>query len=111
MVSAPSGNGAPVKMRAASPLSTIPESGAGRDFGDDAQVGRHLFDIGGTHRIAVHRRHREGRLGAARRDIFGQHPADRVGDRHLFGRQGFQRRQQPRQGFFDRDHRVTLPRR
>jgi hypothetical protein len=84
--------------------------GARRDFGDDAQISRHRRDIGGAHRVAVHRRDRERRLGAARGDILGEHAADRVRDRHLLGRQGFEGRQQPRQGFFDRDHGFILPR-
>ena len=84
--------------------------GPGRDFGDDAQRCRHRRDIGGAHGIAVHRRGGEGRLGAARGEVFGQHAAHRVGNRHLLSRQGLERRQQARQGFFDRDHRLySLP--
>ncbi len=81
--------------------------GPGRHFGDDAQFDRDPAEIVGAHRIAVHRRDRERRLGAARGDILGEHPAEPVGERYLLGRQGFDQSQQPRQRFFDRYHGVA----
>ena len=80
------------------------EPGPGRHLGDDAQFDRDLAEIVGAHRIAVHRRDRERRLGAARGDILGEHPAEPVGERDLLGRQGFDQGQQARQRFFDRNH-------
>ena len=66
-----------------------------------------LRDIVGAHRVTVHRRDGEGRLRAPRRDILGENAADRVGDRHLLRRHRSERRQQPRQGFFDRNHQLA----
>ena len=68
------------------------------------QGDRDMGDIAGADRVPVHRRDGKRRLRASRRDILGENPADRIGDRHLFRRQRFERRQQPRQRFFDRDH-------
>ncbi len=83
---------------------TAAEPGPGRDLGDDAQLGRRPVEIGGAHRIAVHRRDRKGRLGAARGDIFGKDPAEPVRERDLLGRQGVEQGQQARQRFFNRNH-------
>ncbi len=105
IVSVPAGNGAPVKMRAASPGPTCPpKPGPRRDFGDNSQFDRYRGHILGTHRVTVHSRDCERRLRPAGGDIFGQNAADGIGDRDLLGRQLFERREQTRQRFFDGDH-------
>ena len=83
MVSAPSGTGAPVKMRTASPAPTLP----GYSFPAAAMpvtVSRAgtWRDIGGAHRIAVHRRSRERRLRPKRLQRPGKHPARGLRQRH-----------------------------
>ena len=78
IVSAPSGTGAPVKMRTASPLPTVPANGvAGRRFADDRQACAARRRSRGAHRVAVHRRGGEGRLRAQRLHRLGQHAAGR----------------------------------
>ena len=63
IVSAPSGTGAPVKMRTASPGPTAPANSlSGRRHAGHRQPRRHLRHVRGAHRIAVHGRSREGRL-------------------------------------------------
>ena len=60
----------PVKMRAASPGSDrCGKRPAGRHFADDMKARRRLRDVGGAHRIAVHRRDIRRRLGAQRLEI------------------------------------------
>ena len=78
--------------------------GPGRHLGDDAQLDRDRGQILGAHRVAVHRRYREGRLRPAGGHILGQNAAEGVGDRDLLERQLFERREQTRQRFFDGDH-------
>ena len=63
------------------------ERPARRDLADQLQRRRHLRDIGGAHRIAVHRRHVGRRLGAQRRDIGGQHAAFGFDQRRVLARQ------------------------
>jgi hypothetical protein len=86
---------------------TAAKSGAGRDFGDDAQRDGNSAEIVGARRVSVHRGDCKGRLRAARRDVLGENAADRVCQRHLFRRYRGERRQQPRQGLFDRDHQLA----
>ena len=67
MVSAPSGTGAPVKMRTASPAPTVPaKRRAGRRLADDRKPSPAGRDVGGAHGVAVHGRGGEGRLRAQR---------------------------------------------
>ena len=80
------------------------EPGPGRHLGDDAQLDRDFDQILGAHGVAVHRRDREGRLGAARRDVLGEHAAEPVDQRNLLGRQRRERFEQTRQRFFDGNH-------
>ena len=57
------GNGAPVKMRTASPGPSVPgQAMAGGRGAHDAQPGAR-GDVGGAHRVAVHGRDVERRLG------------------------------------------------
>ncbi len=57
----------PVKMRTASPAPTrARERMAGRDLADQPQPRRHARDVGGAHRVAVHRRDVGRRLRAQR---------------------------------------------
>ncbi len=88
MVSAPGGTTPPVKMRAASPAPTSPSNGRPAATSPISfKRCRHLRDIGGAHRIAVHRRHVGRRLGAQRRDIGGQHAAFGFDERRVLARQ------------------------
>ena len=61
---------------------------SGRDVAHHLELGRNGFEIGRPHGIAVHRRDRERRLGAPRRHLLGQHTAQALRQRHLFGAQG-----------------------
>ena len=59
------------------------------DLADHMQPRRNRRDIGGAHRIAVHRRHRDRWLGAARGKVACQHPAMGVVKTDHFFRQRF----------------------
>ena len=67
------------------------ERPAGRDLADHAQMRGRARDVGGAHRIAVHGGDVLRRLGAPRREIFGQHAAFGVVERHLLGRRAARR--------------------
>ena len=107
MVSAPSGTGAPVKMRTASPAPTVPANGLPAAAAPDhAQPRRHRCDIGRAHRVAVHGRGGEGRLRAQREQRFGKHAAGRLGERQRFRcRRARHRRAAAGQGLVDRQQR------
>ena len=51
------------------------ERPSGRNFADDLETGRDLRDVGGAGGVAIHRRHRRRRLGAARGEVGGEHAA------------------------------------
>ena len=105
IVSVPAGNGAPVKMRAASPAPTCPPNPAPAGTSATMRSSRRdRRDILGADGIAIHRRNRKRRLRPARGDILGENAAEPVGNRNLLGRQRFERRKQARQRFFDRNH-------
>ena len=111
-VSAPAGTTPPVKMRAASPGSDLAVEGmAGGDLADHRQRRRRLRDIGGAHGIAVHGGDGGRRLRAQRRQILGQHAAERLVERRPLGRQRLGAREHARQGFGDRHqrHRLSPP--
>ena len=62
------------------------EGPAGRDLTNDLEPGSGTGSIRCTHRIAVHGRHRLGRLGAERREVARQDPlVSRIQRDHLFG--------------------------
>ena len=66
----PSGTGAPVKMRTASPGPTrAVEARAGGGGADDARGGAPAAASAARHGVAVHRRGGEGRLGAGGDDV------------------------------------------
>ena len=101
MVSAPSGSGAPVKMRTASPAPTEPsklrlkgEAAAGRRLALQPQPRRGHRDVGRAHGVAVHCRSGEGRLGAQGEERLGEDAVRRLADRHGFGRSGLDAGQQ-----------------
>ena len=81
MASAPAGTGAPVKIRAASPRRDRRTDLAGSDPLGDPQ--RHLTlvgDVGGPHRVAVHRAVRVARHVDRRHHVRRDDPAERILD-------------------------------
>ena len=84
--SAPSGTGAPVKMRTASPRPDAPaETGARERLSGNLQRDGNSGNVGGAHGIAVHRRGIEGRLRQPRRDVLGKDAAIGFVERHALG--------------------------
>jgi len=62
------------------------ERAARRDLADHLEPRRRVRGVGRSYRIAVHRRHRQRRLGAQRRDVARQHAmVCRVERDHFFG--------------------------
>ena len=85
-VSAPSGIGAPVKMRTASPGQSARRAArpAVTRSTTASRVSRVDVEIGVPHRVAVDRRIVERRQVDRRHDILGEHAPDRGGERHGF---------------------------
>ena len=80
--SAPSGMGAPVKMRIASPARAGVGRVAGRHLGDDRQPHRRpaaRARVGSPHRVAVHGGVGERRHSLGRHHVAGEHQAQRRG--------------------------------
>ena len=85
-MSAPSGTGAPVKMRTASPGADRPAKRPPGGRRADRRASRApAAGVGAAHRVAVHRRGGEGRLVARGDHVAGEHPAGGLGERHLLG--------------------------
>ncbi len=84
--SAPSGTGAPVKMRTASPRPTRPRNPApATDRPASFSVTGTVRNVGGADGIAVHRRGIEGRLRQPRREVLGKDAAIGLVERHALG--------------------------
>ncbi len=84
-VSAPSGSGAPVKMRTASRAASRPRwPRPAADVADDLEARRNGGEIGRLYRVAVHGGRREWRLRELGRDILRQHAVRRVENRKWF---------------------------
>jgi hypothetical protein len=86
---------------------------AGRRLADHAQARRRARNVGGAHRVTVHGRGVERRLGAQRGKRRGQDTVGAVGDRQGFGLEPSGPGKQPGQGLVDRHqaHGVSLRRR
>ena len=112
MVSAPSGTGAPVKMRTASPRPTLPLKPApGGGLPDQLERGRQRREVFGADRIAVHGRGIERRLGERCGEVLRQHAAARAIERHTLR---FERRQtlgHAGEGFGDGEEEPSAPQR
>ena len=62
------------------------EGMAGSNFADHFEGGWRRSDIGGPHRISIHRRDCGGRLCPQRGDILGEHASERAIERDHFAR-------------------------
>ena len=76
----------------------------GRGRSDHAKRCARLRRVGGAQGIAVHRRHRVGRLVRQRQRIFGQHASGGVADRDPLGLERREDRHDAFDSFFDRNH-------
>ena len=81
------------------------EGAPGGGFADDGQCGGNNGSVRRTKRIAIHRRIGEGRLGAQREDVAGEHAAMRIMERDpLLFERGFGGGEHPLQRLLDGDH-------
>ena len=104
MASAPSGTGAPVKMRTAWPSLTVPEKGCPAAASPmTASVAGQLGHVGNPDCVAVHGGGIERRLGDERLQRFRQHAAARLLDGDGLGLGRGHAVEDALQGFFDRE--------
>ena len=89
IASAPSGIGAPVKMRTASPAATTPgKPRPASARADDAQRRGRARHVGRAHGVAVHGGSGEGRLRAQGGEVGGERAPVAGAERNVLGREG-----------------------